>query len=281
MSTIGLLGVGERLSVPLTWGGTRRAALEFDRTFKRGPLTRVESSVGIWQRENPRFELDDQRVELKGRAERRVRAGAEGRHLRLAQLGRLRRRRRPSSGRSARTRRIDTRADPTFPRNAVFLGTGGPACTSAAPPTAHRPLLHGRARLRRASSARPWARSASSTRPPRRACPTYERLLLGGASTLRGFRAGTFDGDRPLVTSAELRVPMTLGAEQRATGRASASSTPARRGTRPSAPPTAPGTTASAAACSCIAPLVRLNLDVAHGLTDGDTRVHLGVGFAF
>ena len=30
-----------------------------------------------------------------------------------------------------------------------------------------------------------------------------------------------------------------------------------------------------------IAPIVKLNLDVAHGLTDGDTRLHLGAGFAF
>ena len=42
-----------------------------------------------------------------------------------------------------------------------------------------------------------------------RALPDYERLLLGGASNLRGFRTGTFDGDRMLVTSAELRVPIT------------------------------------------------------------------------
>ncbi len=41
VSTIGMLGMGERLSVPLTWGGTRRAAIEVDRTFKTGPLTRV------------------------------------------------------------------------------------------------------------------------------------------------------------------------------------------------------------------------------------------------
>ncbi len=34
------LGMGERISVPLTWGGTRRAALEIDRPFKSGPLTR-------------------------------------------------------------------------------------------------------------------------------------------------------------------------------------------------------------------------------------------------
>ena len=45
-------------------------------------LTRIESSFGIWNRENPRFEIRDQRVELKGRAERVladvVRLGVEG-----------------------------------------------------------------------------------------------------------------------------------------------------------------------------------------------------------
>jgi hypothetical protein len=46
-STVDVLGAGERLSLPLTWGGTRRAALEVERTFTRGPLTRVTSSVGI------------------------------------------------------------------------------------------------------------------------------------------------------------------------------------------------------------------------------------------
>ena len=34
VSTIDLLGAGERLSVPLTWGGTKRAALEAERGFK-------------------------------------------------------------------------------------------------------------------------------------------------------------------------------------------------------------------------------------------------------
>ena len=70
VSTIDLLGAGERLSVPLTWGGTKRAAIEFERTFKTGPVSRVFSSFGIWNRENPHFDIDDQRVELKGRAER-------------------------------------------------------------------------------------------------------------------------------------------------------------------------------------------------------------------
>jgi outer membrane protein assembly factor BamA len=69
-STKDLLGAGERLSFPLTWGGTRRAAVEFDREFRSGPLTRVDGAFGIWQRENPRFEVDDRRIEVKGRAEK-------------------------------------------------------------------------------------------------------------------------------------------------------------------------------------------------------------------
>ena len=72
VSAIDLLGAGERLSVPLTWGGTKRAALEAERGFKTGPISRVFASFGIWNRENPRFEIDDQRVELKGRVERQI-----------------------------------------------------------------------------------------------------------------------------------------------------------------------------------------------------------------
>ena len=49
-----LLGIGERVSVPLTWGGGGAPRVEFERTFKSGLLTRVQSRVGIWQRENPR-----------------------------------------------------------------------------------------------------------------------------------------------------------------------------------------------------------------------------------
>jgi len=117
------LGAGERLSVPLTWGGTRRAALEVDRTFKRGPFTRLESSIAIWQRENPRFEIDDRRVEWRGRAERRL--------ARFVKLGGLASRSSVSFGELdddlwtvGADAALDTRADPNFPRNAVYLGTG-------------------------------------------------------------------------------------------------------------------------------------------------------------
>ena len=207
MSTIGLFGGGERLSVPLTWGGTRRAALEADRTFKRGPFTRIESSVGIWQRENPHFELDDRRVEVNGRAERRVarvlkggifasRSSVDfgGVRRRSLDIGAGRGDRHPRGSELPAQRRLSRRGvdRPAHPQRA---GAHRIYSTDA---RGYAGLL-GQA----VGAVRAQYTTASSR------LPDYERLLLGGASTLRGFRAGTFAGDRLLVTSAEVRLPMT------------------------------------------------------------------------
>jgi outer membrane protein assembly factor BamA len=278
MSAQGTLGFGERLSVPLTWGGTRRVALELDRTFKTGPLTRVESSVALWQRENPHFRLDDRRVELKTRAERRfgrlVRTGVEasrssvdfggaGDHL-------------WTLGADAA---LDTRADPSFPRNAVFLGAGWHDLHIRSEPariTRYTTDARGYLGLIRQAVGAVRIQYATATSP----LPGYERLLLGGASTLRGFRTGTFDGDRMLVTSGEVRVPITsvlTGARIGVLGFFDAGKA-WDVGERSADVRWHRGV---GGGVFVVAPLVKLNLDVAHGLTDGDTRLHLGVGFAF
>ena len=123
VSTIGMLGMGERLSVPLTWGGTRRAAIEGDRTFKTGPLSHVVSTFGISQSENPHFEIDDQRVAWTGRAERSfarvVRTGVSTSQS-TVDFGELDDRLWTVGADAA----LDTRGDPGFPRNAVFLSAG-------------------------------------------------------------------------------------------------------------------------------------------------------------
>ena len=62
ITIVDALGTGGRLSSPLTWGGTKQATREFERVFKTGPLTRVQSSFGISNRENPHFEIDAQRL---------------------------------------------------------------------------------------------------------------------------------------------------------------------------------------------------------------------------
>jgi outer membrane protein assembly factor BamA len=272
------LGLGERISVPLTWGGTRRAALEIDRTFKSGPLTRAESSIAIWQRENPHFDIDDRRVELKGRAERRI--------ARLLRLG-------AQASKSSidfgavdddlwtfgTDALVDTRSDPTFPRNAFVLGAGWNGLHFRSQPTRiDRYNTDARGYVGIIGQAIGAAR-VQYTRASAH-LPDYERILLGGASTLRGFRTGTFDGDRTLVTSAEVRVPITSVLSSARLG-VMAFFDAAKAWDFGSRFEDARWHRGLGGGVFLIAPLIKLNLDVAHGLTDGDTRVHLAAGFAF
>lgn len=287
VSTVDLLGAGERLSMPLTWGGTKRAALELERTFKRGPLTRIESSVAVWKRENPRFELNDKRVELKGRAERqfgrlfRAGVGASRSSVdfgefddRLWTIG--------------ATGTFDTRGDPTFPGNAVLLSAGWTSLHFSPRGTAGAPTAPSERVTRYDTDARGYLRLLGQAVAAGRvhytaadaALPPYERLLLGGSSTLRGFRTGAFDGDRMLITSAEVRLPITSvlsGAKLGVSVFADAGQVWNVGASRADAD----WHRGVGAGVFLIAPLVAINLDVARGLKTGGTRVHLSSGFTF
>jgi outer membrane protein assembly factor BamA len=277
VSTVDLLGVDERLSVPLTWGGTRRAALEFERTFTAGPLTLVRSSVGIWQRENPHFEIDDQRVEFKARAERHVagmlRTGIETSRSSV-EFGSLN----DPLWTVGADAVLDTRGDPTFPRNAVVLSAGWTGLHPRDADRINRYATEARGYLgvirQVVLAGRVQYVAADATLPP------YERLLVGGSDTLRGFRTGTFDGDRSLVASAEIRVPITSvlsGAKLGLTGFydvGTAYNVDQRLDD-------AVWHRGAGGGVFLIAPFVKINLDVAHGLKTGDTRVHLSSGFVF
>jgi hypothetical protein len=278
MSTVDLLGGRERLSVPLTWGGTRRAALEFERVFKTGPLTRIESSLAVWSRENPRFEIRDRRVEVRGRAERlfrdviRVGADASQGTISFGQIDdRL-----WTIGTSVA---VDTRLDPAFPGNAVLLGAGWTGLhfrEIAEPVNRYVGDARGYVRVYRQAvvAGRVQYMAADAALPP------YERLLLGGSSSVRGFRTGTFDGDRMLVTSAEIRVPVTSvlrGAKLGFTVFVDAGKIWDVDGSMR----TAEWHRGAGGGMFIIASLFRVNLDVARGLKNGETRVHLSSGFTF
>jgi outer membrane protein assembly factor BamA len=277
VSAMNTLGLGERLSVPLTWGGTKRAALEFDRTFDRGPLTRITSSAAIWKRTNPRFDLDDRRVEFKAGLERQfaqiVRLGADASRASVS-FGELDDRLWTIGATAA----LDTRGNPAFPSNALYVGGGWNALHVRGLERINRYTADGRGYLRVVGQAVLAGRAlyANSDAP----LPPYERLLLGGSSTLRGFRTGAFDGDRMLVTSAELRVPITsvisgarlgvtlfMDAAKTVDFGHSFDSVDWRRGV--------------GGGVFLMAPLFKINLDVARGLDGGGTRVHLGTGFGF
>ena len=72
VSFVDVLGRRTRLSAPLSWGGERRAAVEIERRFERGPLTRVIGTGGITRREHPTLDIGDRRLGAGVRAERGV-----------------------------------------------------------------------------------------------------------------------------------------------------------------------------------------------------------------
>jgi hypothetical protein len=278
VSTVDLLGIDERLSVPLTWGGTRRAALEFERLFKTGPLTRIDSSFGISNRENPRFDIRDQRVEVRGRAERvfadLVRAGVEASRSTIS-FGELE----DDLWTLGSSVTLDTRLDPAFPGNAVLLNAGWTGLnfrTISGQVNRYTADARGYLRVFRqvVIAGRAQYIGADAALPP------YERLLLGGASSVRGFRTGTFDGDRTLAASAELRVPITSvlsGAKLGVTAFMDAG----KVWNHGESADLAPWHRGVGGGLFLIASIVKINVDVAHGLKNGDTRVHLSSGFVF
>lgn len=277
VSTVDLLGAGERLSVPLTWGGTKRAALEFERTFKRGPLTRVFSSFGIWNRENPHFDIGDTRVELKARAERQfahmVRIGADASRSSVS-FGQLD----DQIWTFGTNVVLDTRGDPAFPGNAIVLGAGWSELNVRGLDKINRYNTDARGYVRVVRQAVVAGRvqyfNTDATLPP------YERLLLGGSSNLRGFRTGMFDGDRMIVTSGELRVPITSVISGAKFG-VSVFTDAAKAVDFGASLKDADWHRGAGAGIFIIAPLVKINLDVAHGLNGGGTRLSLGTGFSF
>jgi len=209
---VDVLGKGTHVSVPLSWGGTRKATVEADHTFRSGPLTRLTGSFGVVQRENPHFEIDDRRTTLSGRAERRLfnrlTLGAEAADSRVTFE--------PSHDRfwsGGADVTLDTRNDPGFPSDAVLASAAWTRLNAVGATRAlwatpgidfYRVEARGYKRLFRqvVGAVRAQYDSASAPLPP------YEQFLLGG-STLRGLHAGELAGDRRLIWGAEVRAPFS------------------------------------------------------------------------
>jgi outer membrane protein assembly factor BamA len=181
-----LLGPQSQVSVPLTWGGERKAGVVVERSFERGPLTRLVAAGSIRRTEHPAFDVVERRVGGELRAERTVATW-----LRAAAVGRLDEVR--FDGATARVSTVggeltlDTRLDPSFPRNAVWL-TAGLERVGVADAARRRQRLDANAAIGlfrgSALSARVFQVSSDG------ALPAYEQAWIGGASWLRGFPAG-------------------------------------------------------------------------------------------
>ena len=75
-------GKASRLSFPMTWGGDKRAAAEFDKDFDSGALTHIQAGASISRRTHPFFRQDEDRDRVWVRGEREVTHG-----LRLGATG--------------------------------------------------------------------------------------------------------------------------------------------------------------------------------------------------
>jgi outer membrane protein assembly factor BamA len=197
---------GSRLSVPLSWGGTRRAALEYDRTMSKGPFDRIVAAATVSERTNPFYELDENRQEVTVEASKQL-----VRHLRAAGhagyadigFGTLQ----DWTVTYGADVSFDTRMDPVFPRNAVFASAGWERLdpTVSAPVNRFKAEAQAYLGLVRQTVFSLRVRYAGADG----AQPDYARNLLGGAGSLRGYEAGSFSGDNLLDASVELRIPLT------------------------------------------------------------------------
>jgi outer membrane protein assembly factor BamA len=282
-SLVNIVGKGTHLAVPLSWGASRHAALEADRTFKTGPFTRATGSFGILQRENPFYLVDDQRVSGKGRLERRL--------FDTLTLG----------GELARTQvkfgathdqiwtttadaTIDTRRDPMYPSNAVLTSVSwtrlysiGTTSFSARGDSVDKVTYDARGykRLFHQNVFAARIQYDTSSAP----LPQYEQPLLEGAN-VRSTPSGLFAGDKRLLWSAEVRMPVSSPLDA---GRLGFSvfydaGTIAPYGQSVTKPKPQSG---AGAGVWMIFTVIQLNLDVAHSFNGQGTRVHFGTGFSF
>ncbi len=205
-TTIDLLGAGDRVSFPLTWGGEKQAAVEPSLRIDRAALTRIEGGFGVLRRTNPHFDLDDTRQRAWARGLKRwgvfeVDGNVEWADVTFAD----------SEGPQITYgvgARLDTRQDTQLPRNAVYIGAG----------LEHLELVDGDMGFNRPElDVRGYksfiGRSIIAGQVYYRGTdgrlPDWERPFLGGAATVRGYSAGEFIGDTIVLASVELRVPLT------------------------------------------------------------------------
>jgi outer membrane protein assembly factor BamA len=287
-SFVDVLGEGGRISVPLTWGGTRRAALEIEKTFDDDmPMSRVFSRVqagaGISRRENPHFELPDTRQQIWGRVDkdllRELRVGGG---VSWTDVG-FGLKETPSTRLDNRFTTVgvdvtvDTRHDPIFPRNAVYAQAGWERLNFSDGPSINRYRNEARGYLGVIGQSVLAVRALHQRVD--RPLPLYEQALLGGASLLRGFHAGSFAGDNLFASSVELRVPLSSPMNVGRLGVSAFADMGAvyGHGVRLRDTTLHKGV---GGGVFMLATLFQLNLDVAYGI-DNKVRVHFMTGFQF
>lgn len=198
------IGNDSMLSVPLSWGGERRAGVELERSFDN---QRTRAGVAFWvnRRVNPFFDVSDLRQQVRFEADHAVvpwmRVGASAR-IAHVDFGDRYEARHVAGGPHVT---FDTRIDPLFPRNAVHTSIGW-----------ERVAFETGGAGRWTTDARGYIGIGPRVVVALRGqfersdgpLPEAEQSLLGGWDSLRGYRAGYRAGDSMAAVSAEIRVPI-------------------------------------------------------------------------
>ena len=207
VALVDLVGADGRLSVPLTWGGTRRAAIELDKDFGQRLSSSLQTGLSVSSRENPHFEIDDRRLEVWAQAGHEIVTGvrlslrAGWTDVEFAGLD-------DRFATYALDLSVDTSSDTTFPRDAIFASVGWEAMDLLDDgPTIGRPRVH--LRGYRGLLGQAVLSVQALYHGADRSLPSYQQPLLGGAGTMRGQRVAGLAGDNLALASVEVRVPLT------------------------------------------------------------------------
>jgi outer membrane protein assembly factor BamA len=205
LTSTDLFGLGEKISAPITWGGYRNLGAEVLFPTENRFVDAFTSGGGITRRENPHFRIGDLRKEVWGGTHRKLKGVNFDLRTGWADVsfGDIR-----ESHWGVDTKlSLDTRRSHNLPRDAAYASVGWQRMIFPG----QRPdrniytldvrgykgffdqtVLAGQV-LYQAADGR---------------LPDYERLLLGGSTTVRGHDPGAFAGDRLLLGSVEMRIPV-------------------------------------------------------------------------
>ncbi len=275
VAVTGHASTSSRVVFPLSWGGNKRASAEFQHDFASRLAPRVRTGVLVQRRTHPFYKSDADRTGLWARGTWRLAAplyfGTTAGWQKASLLDRTDRTR--SLGADVV---LDTRLDPVLPSNAIYARAVVDRLHFADKSIVRTELeANGYVGVYRGSVLVLRALREDMSR----SAPEFFKSVLGGADTLRGFRAGTAVGDTLVATSAELRIPLTspLNIAKFGTSVFIDAGTTYDKGQRLADQHLRRGVGGGVWAA---ATLFRISLMVAHGIGAGN-RVHFAAGLTF
>ncbi len=280
MAITGHRNTSSRLVVPLSWGGDKRAAAEFQKEFAPRFAPQLKAGALVQRRTHPFFKERADRKRVWGRAEwqlvKPLRAGSTLAWQKSSLLDR------DDTSRSIGGDLVlDTRLDPVMPRNAVYARAAVERLAFGDRAIGDRAIVktelegNGYIGLFRGNVLAMRVLREDMNRP----APPYFKSILGGSRSLRGFRAGYGVGDTLVGGSVELRMPLTspLNIARFGTSVFVDAATAYDKGQKFRDQRLRKG---AGAGLWGSAALFRISLMVAHGIGEGN-RVHFGAGLTF